>query len=59
MCNGHANDCETQDLETNKQVCSCEHNTCGDQCQECCPGFVQKKWRQNRENNEFQCERKL
>jgi laminin alpha 3/5 len=57
VCNGHAQDCEASDPDDqDKLVCNCQHNTCGDQCQECCPGFVQKKWRQNRENNEYQCE---
>eukprot|EP00064_Thunnus_orientalis_P008161 superscaffoldBa00000954_g8184 len=25
--------------------CECQHNTCGDSCDRCCPGFNQKPWR--------------
>jgi laminin alpha 3/5 len=42
---------------SDKLICRCSHNTCGDQCETCCEGFVQKRWRQNRENQEFECER--
>ena len=59
MCNGHAQQCEASNPTTpDKLLCRCEHNTCGDQCETCCDGFVQKKWRQSRANQEFECERK-
>ncbi|PWA25274.1 hypothetical protein CCH79_00005330 [Gambusia affinis] len=25
--------------------CECQHNTCGESCDRCCPGFNQKPWR--------------
>ena len=36
------------------------NNTCGNQCEFCCPGFVQKKWQPARggSNKIFFCERK-
>lgn len=60
VCNGHARECEPKPDSADSKLlaCVCAHNTCGDQCEECCPGFVQKKWRQNREGNEFVCESK-
>ncbi|XP_038655726.1 laminin subunit alpha-2 isoform X4 [Scyliorhinus canicula] len=43
ICYGHANACPL-DLVTNKFSCKCEHNTCGESCDRCCPGFHQKPW---------------
>ncbi|XP_043530958.1 laminin subunit alpha-2 [Chiloscyllium plagiosum] len=43
ICYGHASACPL-DLVTNKFSCKCEHNTCGDSCDRCCPGFHQKPW---------------
>src|SRR5690606_26246762 len=31
-------------------------NTCGDMCEMCCPGFVQKKWQPATAKNNFTCE---
>lgn len=60
VCNGHANTCDRSDSNNpNLLVCSCKHNTCGSQCETCCPGFVQKKWKQARADKIFMCERKL
>ncbi|XP_041356694.1 laminin subunit alpha-like [Gigantopelta aegis] len=57
VCNGHAETCDRPDLEDkNKLLCTCQHNTCGDQCEFCCPGFVQKKWRRALIDRPFQCE---
>lgn len=45
-------------LITNKlNLAMFDRNFSGDQCSECCPGFVQKKWRPSREGEEFECER--
>ncbi|XP_060707115.1 laminin subunit alpha-2 isoform X3 [Hemiscyllium ocellatum] len=43
ICYGHASACPL-DLVTNKFSCKCEHNTCGESCDRCCPGFHQKPW---------------
>lgn len=58
MCNGHANTCNILDPRSANRVlaCQCQHNTCGIQCQECCPGFEQKKWSQNTNARPFNCE---
>uniref|UniRef100_A0A4W3IE40 Basement membrane-specific heparan sulfate proteoglycan core protein n=1 Tax=Callorhinchus milii TaxID=7868 RepID=A0A4W3IE40_CALMI len=42
ICYGHAKDCPV-DLDS-KFSCECEHNTCGDSCDHCCPGFHQSPW---------------
>uniref|UniRef100_A0A6I8PFI4 Laminin subunit alpha-2 n=1 Tax=Ornithorhynchus anatinus TaxID=9258 RepID=A0A6I8PFI4_ORNAN len=44
ICYGHARACPL-DPATNKSRCECEHNTCGDNCDQCCPGFHQKPWK--------------
>ncbi|NXY84481.1 LAMA1 protein, partial [Alcedo cyanopectus] len=44
ICYGHARSCPL-DENTKKLQCQCEHNTCGESCNKCCPGFHQKPWR--------------
>uniref|UniRef100_A0A8C3RNL2 Laminin subunit alpha 2 n=1 Tax=Chelydra serpentina TaxID=8475 RepID=A0A8C3RNL2_CHESE len=44
ICSGHARACPL-DPATNRSTCECEHNTCGESCDHCCPGFNQKLWR--------------
>ncbi|KAH9496293.1 hypothetical protein Btru_018041, partial [Bulinus truncatus] len=56
VCNGHAESCDVRDPTTKKLLCSCIHNTCGDQCEHCCPGFTQKKWRRAVVDQPYQCE---
>lgn len=59
VCNGHAESCDITDPEdTYKLLCRCQHNTCGPQCERCCPGYVQKAWRQSKAYDPFFCERK-
>ncbi|XP_053879086.1 laminin subunit alpha-2 isoform X6 [Malaclemys terrapin pileata] len=43
ICSGHARACPL-DPATNRSTCQCEHNTCGESCDHCCPGFNQKPW---------------
>uniref|UniRef100_A0A5F8G7E7 Basement membrane-specific heparan sulfate proteoglycan core protein n=1 Tax=Monodelphis domestica TaxID=13616 RepID=A0A5F8G7E7_MONDO len=43
ICYGHANSCPLD--ATKKLICKCEHNTCGDSCDKCCPGFHQQLWK--------------
>uniref|UniRef100_A0A3B4ARG9 Laminin subunit alpha-1 n=1 Tax=Periophthalmus magnuspinnatus TaxID=409849 RepID=A0A3B4ARG9_9GOBI len=40
ICYGHAQSCP---LDA-KLHCVCEHNTCGENCNECCPGYHQLPW---------------
>uniref|UniRef100_A0A671YSI5 Laminin subunit alpha 3 n=1 Tax=Sparus aurata TaxID=8175 RepID=A0A671YSI5_SPAAU len=47
VCHGHAQVCgggRNQD-HPNRLQCECQHNTCGESCDRCCPGFNQKPWR--------------
>ncbi|KAG8222837.1 hypothetical protein J437_LFUL010340 [Ladona fulva] len=43
VCNGHARDC-TVDTESGLRKCRCEHNACGEGCEQCCPLFNQRPW---------------
>ncbi|XP_054830970.1 laminin subunit alpha-2 [Eublepharis macularius] len=43
ICFGHARACPLNPA-TNRSSCECEHNTCGESCNRCCPGFNQKPW---------------
>ncbi|XP_044239068.3 laminin subunit alpha-1 isoform X2 [Ursus arctos] len=44
ICYGHASSCPW-DETTKKLQCQCEHNTCGESCSRCCPGYHQQPWR--------------
>ncbi|XP_032166436.1 laminin subunit alpha-1 [Mustela erminea] len=44
ICYGHASSCPW-DETTKKLQCLCEHNTCGESCSRCCPGYHQQPWR--------------
>ncbi|XP_006926219.1 laminin subunit alpha-2 isoform X1 [Pteropus alecto] len=55
ICYGHARACPL-DPVTNKSRCECEHNTCGDSCDQCCPGFHQKPWRAGTFLTRTECE---
>ncbi|ELT98554.1 hypothetical protein CAPTEDRAFT_83551, partial [Capitella teleta] len=57
VCNGHASVCDKTDpFDQYKLLCRCQHNTCGDQCQSCCPGFVQKPWQPATLSDRNECE---
>uniref|UniRef100_T1J097 Laminin subunit alpha n=1 Tax=Strigamia maritima TaxID=126957 RepID=T1J097_STRMM len=57
VCNGHADTCDITDPnDLYKLLCRCQHNTCGAQCEFCCPGFVQKKWRAATTYAQNECE---
>ncbi|KAM9349369.1 laminin subunit alpha-3-like [Symphorus nematophorus] len=47
VCHGHAQVCGGgRNLDNpNRLQCECQHNTCGESCDRCCPGFNQKPWR--------------
>nr|XP_039257196.1 laminin subunit alpha-1-like isoform X3 [Styela clava] len=53
ICYGHAHDCPSH-ATTGKFICKCEHNTMGDNCEQCRPKFNQYKWSPG--NGGFQCE---
>ncbi|RVE61913.1 hypothetical protein OJAV_G00175350 [Oryzias javanicus] len=47
VCHGHAQVCGAgRNLGSPSRLqCECQHNTCGESCDRCCPGFNQKPWR--------------
>ncbi|XP_043920288.1 laminin subunit alpha-2 isoform X4 [Protopterus annectens] len=55
ICYGHAKACPT-DPVTGKSTCECQHNTCGESCDRCCPGFHQKPWRAGTFLVKYECE---
>ncbi|XP_071954463.1 laminin subunit alpha-like [Antedon mediterranea] len=57
VCNGHANACDTPvPGSQTRLMCTCSHNTCGAECETCCPGFVQKKWKPATPDSSNECE---
>ncbi|GIX96619.1 laminin subunit alpha-2 [Caerostris extrusa] len=55
-CSGHADTCST-DLSTGKLQCKCEHNTCGENCDQCCPLYNQKPWNHGTSEKAGVCEK--
>nr|XP_060609322.1 laminin subunit alpha-2 isoform X5 [Anolis sagrei ordinatus] len=55
ICYGHAKACPLN-LATNRSSCECEHNTCGESCDRCCPGFNQKPWQAGTFLVKYECE---
>lgn len=41
-----------------RRQCECQHNTCGESCDRCCPGFNQKPWRAATVDSPNECQRK-
>uniref|UniRef100_A0A672HAX3 Laminin, alpha 1 n=1 Tax=Salarias fasciatus TaxID=181472 RepID=A0A672HAX3_SALFA len=56
ICYGHAQSCPL-DPVTKKLQCVCEHNTCGENCNECCPGYHQLPWQPGTVSQGNTCER--
>ncbi|XP_076800337.1 laminin subunit alpha-5-like isoform X2 [Clavelina lepadiformis] len=56
VCNGHADTCSPDPQDQYKLKCECRHNTCGDSCEYCCAGFVQKAWRPAVPESTNECE---
>uniref|UniRef100_A0A8C7ZEM7 Laminin subunit alpha-3 n=1 Tax=Oryzias sinensis TaxID=183150 RepID=A0A8C7ZEM7_9TELE len=47
VCHGHAQVCGAgrNQGSPSRLQCECQHNTCGESCDRCCPGFNQEPWR--------------
>ncbi|XP_056148615.1 laminin subunit alpha-3-like [Lampris incognitus] len=57
VCHGHAQVCGSQNqLNPNRLQCECQHNTCGESCDRCCPGFNQKPWRTATTDSPNECQ---
>ncbi|XP_069076126.1 laminin subunit alpha-3 isoform X1 [Pleurodeles waltl] len=57
VCHGHANACTSKSTEhLNRFQCECQHNTCGETCDRCCPGSNQKAWQPATIDNANECE---
>uniref|UniRef100_A0A4W5QWE0 Laminin, alpha 1 n=1 Tax=Hucho hucho TaxID=62062 RepID=A0A4W5QWE0_9TELE len=56
ICYGHAQSCPW-DPVAKKLQCVCEHNTCGESCNECCPGYHQEPWQPGTLSNGNTCEK--
>ncbi|XP_037662104.1 laminin subunit alpha-1 isoform X2 [Choloepus didactylus] len=55
ICYGHASSCPW-DETTKRLQCQCEHNTCGESCNMCCPGYHQQPWRPGTVSSGNTCE---
>ncbi|KAJ8033997.1 Laminin subunit alpha-2 [Holothuria leucospilota] len=58
ICHGHALECVDRSETSQNQLalrCICQHNTCGESCNECCPGYHQKAWKPGNYQNSFAC----
>ncbi|KAM9386689.1 laminin subunit alpha-3 [Phaethornis superciliosus] len=44
VCHGHAEVCNSKAENEYQFQCECQHNTCGETCDHCCPGYNQKPW---------------
>ncbi|XP_047936003.2 laminin subunit alpha-3 isoform X1 [Anser cygnoides] len=57
VCHGHAEVCNAKSAEHQYQFqCECQHNTCGETCDHCCPGYNQKQWQPATAGNTNICE---
>ncbi|KAK7945606.1 hypothetical protein WMY93_001334 [Mugilogobius chulae] len=60
VCHGHAQVCggNRHQQSSSRLQCQCQHNTCGESCDRCCPGFNQKPWRAATVHSPNECQRK-
>ncbi|XP_054478572.1 laminin subunit alpha-1 [Anoplopoma fimbria] len=56
ICYGHAQSCPL-DPVTKKLQCVCEHDTCGESCDQCCPGYHQQPWQPGTVKEGNNCEK--
>ncbi|KDR22194.1 Laminin subunit alpha-1, partial [Zootermopsis nevadensis] len=55
VCSGHASKC-VQNGKFGRPECECQHNTCGANCDHCCPLYNQLPWRAGTPSDGAQCE---
>lgn len=55
-CNGHANEAKNFNSE-NLIECNCAHNTCGPNCEKCCPLFNQRPYKSATAAEANECEK--
>ncbi|KAF7990369.1 hypothetical protein HCN44_000174 [Aphidius gifuensis] len=56
LCSGHASGCRYSSTHE-RYVCECEGNTCGENCDTCCPLYNQTPWKLRTSDKGFQCEK--
>ncbi|KAI1902257.1 hypothetical protein AGOR_G00042840 [Albula goreensis] len=57
VCHGHAQVCGARNPnDPTRLQCECQHNTCGESCDRCCPGFNQKPWRAATADSANECQ---
>ncbi|XP_041356954.1 laminin subunit alpha-2-like isoform X2 [Gigantopelta aegis] len=57
ICYGHAMWCQRHSSLPDRMQCQCQHNTCGDNCELCCPGYHQQVWQRGRNGKTIECEK--
>lgn len=57
-CNGHANECYLPENQVaDHEVCRCQHNTGGVNCETCLPLYNDRPWARATEFNANECQR--
>ncbi|XP_026555076.1 laminin subunit alpha-3 isoform X1 [Pseudonaja textilis] len=57
VCHGHADVCAGKtEPDSYRYQCECQHNTCGETCDRCCPGYNQKSWQPATASSTNACE---
>ncbi|XP_042299302.1 laminin subunit alpha-3-like [Sceloporus undulatus] len=57
VCHGHAEVCDPKsEPNSHRYQCECQHNTCGETCDHCCPGYNQKRWQPATTSSSNLCE---
>ncbi|KAL2097309.1 hypothetical protein ACEWY4_006516 [Coilia grayii] len=57
VCHGHAQECGNRFHGSQDRLqCNCKHNTCGESCDRCCPGYHQKPWRPATADSANECQ---
>ncbi|XP_075388843.1 laminin subunit alpha-3-like [Tenrec ecaudatus] len=55
VCHGHAKACSANNSD-NLLRCECQHHTCGETCDRCCPGYNQRQWQPATAEQSNECE---